>query len=268
MKYSELCKNVINTVKRASEIMLERSFTVERKSTEEDIVTSADVAVQKFLFGELGKLLPESGFLGEEKHLSDIAHEYVWVIDPIDGTTNYSRGLSECAVSVALLYNGKPVIGVVYAPFEKLLFSAVAGNGAKLNGKRISVSDKSFKSSLFCKAMSLYRKEFTTLCRDIICETYLNCNDFRRFGSCAIELCYLAAGRCDLYFEIRVFPWDYAAGCLILREAGGVLSGLNGEELKFDKPTVLVGANSVENYEKLCGIVGKYLKETPYDEEL
>ncbi len=116
--------------------------------------------------------------------------------------------------------------------------------------------------------MSLYRKEYAEICRDIIFDVYNKCNDFRRFGSCALELCYLAAGKCDLYFEIRVFPWDYAASYLILKEAGGVLKGLNGENLSYDKPTVLVGANNLENYEKLNDIIKKYLKELPYTENL
>ncbi len=268
LNYEKTLKSVSALVRQAAKIVKSRDFTVEEKSTKDDIVTSADIGVQTFLCDKLKKLLPESGFLCEEKHLSDVNHDYVWVIDPIDGTTNFSRNINECAISVALLYRRKPVIGAVYAPFLDFIFTAADGCGAKLNGKPIRTSDKAFDNSLFCTAMSLYKKEYAKVCNDIIFETYMQCNDFRRFGSCAVELCYLAAGKCDLYFEIRVFPWDYAAAYLILKEAGGVLKGLNGEELLFNKPTVLVGANNAENYKKLEEIVGKYLKSTPYYEEL
>jgi len=266
--YTALCKSVIKIVKSAASIVKARNFEIRQKSTDEDIVTSADVGVQNFLCAELKNLLPLSGFLCEEKHLIDVKHDYIWVIDPIDGTTNFSRDILECAISVCLLYKNEPVVGVVFAPFLNYLFSAVAGRGAKLNGKRIHVSDKPFKNSLFCTAMSLYRKEFAEVCNNIIFETYNLCNDFRRFGSCAIELCYLAAGKCDLYFEIRVFPWDYAAAYLILKEAGGVLKGFDGENLLFDKPTLLIGANNAENYEKLNAIVNRHLTATPYKEQL
>lgn len=266
--YIALSKDLIKIIRKAAIIVKEHNFTIQKKSTEEDIVTSADIEVQNFLCSELKKLLPSSGFLCEEKHLIDVKHDYTWVIDPIDGTTNFSRGISECVISVALLYSNLPIIGVVFAPFKHYMFSAVAGHGAKLNGKYICVSDKTFNNSLLCTAMSLYRKEYAEVCRNIIFETYNKCNDFRRFGSCALELCYLAAGKCDLYFEIRVFPWDYAAAHLILKEAGGVLKGFNGESLTFDKPTVLVGANNIENYKKLNNIVNKHLKETPYSESL
>ena len=111
-------------------------------------------------------------------------------------------------------------------------------------------------------------EEFAKNNNIIILDTYMQCNDVRRFGTCALELCYLAAGRCDLYFEIRVFPWDYAAGYLILREAGGVLRGLRGEELDFRKVTLLVGANNEENYEKLDAIVNSHIKSLPYEEKV
>ena len=94
----------------------------------------------------------------------------------------------------------------------------------------------------------------------------MHCNDVRRFGSCALELCYLASGKCDLYFEIRVFPWDYAAGYLIIQEAGGVITGLANEALKLNGPSGVVAANSAENHGKLSLIVDKYLHITPYEE--
>ena len=129
-----------------------------------------------------------------------------------------------------------------------------------MNGTPIFVSDKKFENGILCTAMSLYKKELANQCSKIIYEIYMQCNDFRRFGSCALELCYLAAGMCDLYFEIRVFPWDYAAASLILSEAGGVVSSLDGDKLSFDKPTLLLGANNYDNHIRLKKIVAKYIK--------
>lgn len=255
---------LIKIVKQASKLMLQSEFTVYQKTGIADIVTSTDIAVQKFLCDKLTKLLPDSGFLCEESDINDMQHRYVWVIDPIDGTTNFSRNIASCVISVALISEGEALVGVVYNPYTDEMFSASRGNGSKLNDRFISVSGKSFDDSLFCTAMSLYRKDLAPMCFDIIVDTYKVCNDIRRFGSCALELCYLASGKCDLYFEIRVFPWDYAAAYLILKEAGGILKGLNKEKLAFDKATPLVGANNKDNFNTLNKIVYKHLKNLPY----
>ena len=114
--------------------------------------------------------------------------------------------------------------------------------------------------------MSLYKKEHARVCSDIIYEAYMQCNDIRRFGGCAKELCYIAAGRCELYFEIRVFPWDFAAASLVLTEAGGVLRGLNDEKPSMTGPTVLIAANNQKNYRILADIVNKHLPKTPYED--
>lgn len=265
---SKLTKQVILSVKRASCIMKAKSFTVDQKDSPSNIVTSADVGVQRFLQQKLCKLLPGSGFFGEEGNSVAAQNEYTWIVDPIDGTANFARGIAECAISVALIRGDEAVLGVVYNPFQKHMFCAEKGKGAFLNGKPIHVSNAAFEEGLLCTALSLYRKDYAEKCTAVISEAYAQCNDIRRLGTCAIELCYLAAGRCDLYFEIRVFPWDYAAAFLILEEAGGVLFGFNGEKLSFDKATPLIGANSMENYIRLNAIVNKHIDKIPYEEIL
>ena len=237
-----------------------------QKSEVANIVTSNDIASQRQLIKELGSLLPNSGFYCEEEDFCDRNKEYVWIIDPIDGTTNYSRGINDCAISVALLKNQTVVLGVVYSIFSNDVYSAILGGGAFLNGKQISVSANTFENSILCTAMSLYEKKYAKVCSDIIYDTYMQCNDVRRFGSCALELCYLACGKCDLYFEIRVFPWDCAAGSLVLREAGGTICALANKELSLSGPSVVVATNTAENYTKLSLIVNKYLQTTPYEE--
>ncbi len=264
--YSLLLESVITLVKEAAEVARKTELSVIEKGAPENIVTESDLAVQRFLHEKLAELLPGSSFFCEEEGLCEISEEYVWIIDPIDGTANYSRGIPESAISVALIFGSKAVLGVVCNVFTGDIFSAVRGGGAYLNGKKIAVSKRSFREGLFCTAMCVYKKELAAMCRDVIYDAYMECNDLRRFGGCALELCYIAAGRCELFFEMRVFPWDYAAAYLILTEAGGVLYGFDGGELDFRKTTMLVGANSKENYDKLEKIVKKHIKSIPYED--
>lgn len=256
---------VIEIVKEAVLLVKNATFAVIKKENEENIVTSSDLLVQSFLIEKLTKLIPDSGLLCEENKLENINNEYVWVIDPIDGTTNYSRGIKDSAISVALVHNKEVVLGVVANIFIDEIFSATKGYKARLNNKEIKVSNRPFKDGILCTAMSLYRKDLAKLCNDVIYEAYLKCNDFRRFGSCALELCYLATGRCDLYFEIRVFPWDYLAAYLILKEAGGVLTGYDSKTLIYDETTPLIGANNLTNHNQLVEIVNKYIKQGDID---
>lgn len=254
-------KRVIEIVKTAVNIIKGVKFNIEEKNGCSNIVTSSDLKVQDYLVEKLKEIIPECGFYCEEKNLQDLSKDYIWVIDPIDGTTNYSRGIKECAISVGLLHKGLSVLGVVASIFDEEIFSATINLGARLNNQPIKVSSRTFEDGLLCTAMSLYRKEYAKICNDIIFETYLQCNDYRRFGSCAMELCYLACGRCDLYFEIRVFPWDYIGAYLILIEAGGVLKGYNKKPLEFNKVTPLVGANNEDNFDKLNKIVFKHMSK-------
>lgn len=263
-----MLREVVRIVREASLIMLERDFSVKTKGRCENIVTSSDVAVQDFLRERLSSLLPGSGFICEENDIVDSAHKYVWIIDPIDGTCNFSRGIPECSISVALKKDDAVVLGVVYNPYHKELFTAVKGRGARRNGHLIHVSRRPFRDGLLCTALCVYRKEYATICSNIIGEAYQKCNDVRRFGSAALELCYLAEGQCDLYFEYRVFPWDYAAASLVLQEAGGILTGRTGEALTYDRPTILVGANNAANHTALSDIVTRHTSENPYENEV
>lgn len=264
---STLTKKVIKITKKASRIML-RTFEITEKDTHVNIVTTADLAVEAFLKEKLTALLPGSAFLGEEGGAKESKSEYLWVVDPIDGTMNFSRGIPECCVSVALVEGDEVIIGAVYNPRAKRLYFATKGMGAYCNGKRISVSKNSFEAGIFCTALCLYKKEHAKECMNIISEAYQKCNDVRRFGSCALEICYLAEGRCDLFFEYRVFPWDYAAASLVLTEAGGVIYGENEEKLVCDKPTPIVAANNRDNFVELNEIVKKYVPEFPKEDRL
>lgn len=256
--------SIVPIVREAARLMTRSGFDVMEKGSEVNLVTSSDLAVQEFLVGRLSGLVPGAGFLCEENDLADISHEYVWIIDPIDGTANYARGIGDCCISVALSHRGELVEGVVYIPWRDELYSARKGSGAFLNGRRLKVSERPMSACLFGTAMSAYRKEFAKVCSDIIFDVYMRSNDVRRFGSAAVELCMLAAGQLDLYFEMRLQPWDYAAASLILSEAGGVSCGFDGGPLSLDKASLVLAANSRENLDDILATVRKYLPKLPY----
>ena len=246
------------------------SFSVEEKEGESwNIVTSADVAVQDYLQKELLALIPGAGFQGEENHQQDIAKEVCWIVDPIDGTTNFARGMQQSGISVGLREGSELVLGVVYNADLDDMFWATKGNGAYLNGKKLSVSNKDFAHSIICTAMSLYRKSYAKMCSDVLLETYGQCADFRRFGVASLEICYLAAGRVDTFFELRLFPWDFAAAAVILREAGGVISTMVWDkgparlssDMILDAPSPIIAANNEENLKKLGSIILDHMKD-------
>lgn len=268
MKHLSVLKDQTEAIVRQAALLTQGAFTTTEKNTVVNIVTSADIAIQEFLQARLCALLPGSDFFGEEEPTGKTFGEYMWVVDPIDGTANFSRGIGEYAISVALLRNDTPVLGIVYKPQGDILYSAVKNGGAQRNGVPIHVSDATFAEGIFCTAMSLYRKEYANDCMKVIADAYAQCNDVRRFGSCALELCYLAEGICDLYFEFRVFPWDHAAAALILQEAGGIIRGQNAQPLPFDRTTPVIAANSEENFNKLNSIVQKHIPKFPYKEIL
>lgn len=253
-------ESLIAVVKDAAGLMRTGVFDISCKEGYANIVTSSDVAVQDFLCGRLAALLPGSGFLCEEEDMWDTSHEYTWIIDPIDGTANYSRGIAQCAICVALKHNDDIELGVVYLPLAGELFSARRGNGARLNDRPISVSGRPFADSVMCTALPVYHKEYTGLCSEIITDTFMRCNDIRRFGACAPELCYIAMGRCELYFEFLLSPWDFAAASLILTEAGGVITGLDGERLTFTRQSGVIAGNNSENHKCLLDIVRSKIK--------
>lgn len=259
-----IVEKIIPIAREAGKLMVRSDFDVMEKDTAANLVTSSDLAVQHFLVDHLSGIMPDAGFLCEEDDLGDLNHEYVWIVDPIDGTANYARGIDHCAVSIALAKGGEVIAGVVYSPWRNELFHAEKGSGAFLNGSLIKASERPFKDGLFCTAMSTYRKEFAKTCSDIIFDIYMRSNDVRRFGSAAIELCMVALGKIELFFEMRLQPWDYAAASLILSEAGGVSCGFDGGPLSLSNPSLTLAANNQDNLSELFSTVHRYLPELPY----
>ena len=245
---------VINIVRNASELMTS-DITIEQKGNESNFVTSADVNVQRYLEEQLVSLIPNSTFLGEESENDVMEGEYMWVVDPIDGTANFIRGLGSSVISVGLVQKGKTLLGVIYDPYKNEMFYAERGKGAFFNGKQMHVSERDFRHSIICSAASQYDKTLGQPCFNIIQQVYYQADDFRRFGSAAIEMAYLAAGWIEMFFEIRLFPWDMAAGEVIIEEAGGVIEYLHEKELPFDRPAGIIATNNKENLEKLEEII-------------
>lgn len=218
--------------------------TVTEKTGYRDLVTKYDTLVERFLREKLLALLPEAGFLGEESANAQNWADYEWlfIVDPIDGTTNFVQGFANSCVSVGLLHNGQVEYGLVYNPYADELYRAKRGEGAYLNGRRLSCADRPLSHSLLIFGSALYYPDEQRLTLALFNAVYPLVQDVRRFGSAALDLCYIAAGRAGVFFEARLCPWDYAAGSLIASEAGAVVSALNGSPLDlYHKCSVLVG---------------------------
>ena len=256
-------ESVIEAVRSCKSIMM-RAFTVKEKGNSSNLVTSADTAVQEKLKELLGKILPQAGFLGEEAPADAKLGALYWVVDPIDGTSNFVRDMRLSAFSVALVENGEEVLGVVYNPFTDDLFWAAKGKGAYWNGKPLAVSRRDLGHAVIFTAFSVYEKKFAPQCMEVLRRLYPVCDDFRRLGAASLELCYLAAGRAELYFEMRLFPWDWAAAAVILREAGGVIGTIPGERLLHDAPCLVLAANHAENFRVLQETVASVIPVRPY----
>lgn len=219
--------------------------TVTEKTGPRDLVTKYDLMVQELLRRRLLELLPEAGFLGEEgDHREDLrGREWCFIVDPIDGTTNFIQGYHNSCVSIGLARRGRMEYGVVYNPYDGELYAAQRGKGAKLNGSPIHCQDKALDHSLLIFGSALYYRELVPQTLGLFNLAFPLVQDVRRFGSAALDLCYLAAGKAGIFFEARLCPWDYAAGSLIAAEAGCLVTQLDGSvpEL-FEKSSILAGS--------------------------
>ncbi len=235
------------------------SFKVSEKQGTANYVTEFDVKVQRFLEAELSKIIPEAAFLAEEEGEDEnkVGDGYTFIIDPIDGTANFTFGVNASVISVALAKDKKTVFGAVYNPYTDEYFYAEEGKGAYLNGEAIKVSKIPAKDALVGMGTAPYYRE--TLGKDTVslfADLFFNFGDIRRIGSAAFDLCNVARGSFGAFVEPILSPWDYAAGTLIVKEAGGIVTDFSGKEMtSFEKSSVL--AASKEVYEKILAIVYK-----------
>lgn len=252
--------------RKASEVIT-RAFRdidlikVEKKAPT-DFVTAVDRAVEKILIDEIRERFPEHRFLGEESGESgDPDSEVEWIIDPLDGTTNFIRGIPQFAISIGCKVKGRLEHGLILDPIRDDEFSASRGQGARLNGKRIRVSDaKNLEGALLATGIPFGSATIPHI------EAYLKCTEdllknntagIRRLGAASLDLAYLAAGRFDGFYEIDLKPWDIAAGILIVREAGGLVSDLAGGENFLDSGHILCANPKV--FKEMLPIVRKNL---------
>lgn len=244
---TELIKEICALVRECGKVMLSadrEKMAIDIKSGVTDLVTEYDTKIQEMLFLGLKKIVPDAKFIGEEGSADTLTSEgEFFIVDPIDGTTNFIKDYHHSAISVAFLKNGVVEAGVIYNPYLDEMFYAIKGYGAFCNDKKIKVSDRDLKDGVVLFGTSPYKRELSKKTFEIASEYFSQCLDIRRSGSAALDLCWVAAGRAELYFELELSPWDYAAGKLIVEEAGGVVTAMDGEILYYDKKSSIVARN-------------------------
>lgn len=201
-----------------------------RYKGETDLVTEVDKGCEALIVALIREQWPEHDFLAEEEEYGARRSGFTWVIDPLDGTTNYAHGLPWFCVSIALEIDGEVRVGVVYHPMMDQLFTAVKGQGAWLNGERLTVSSRSpLRKSLLATGFPYDRADDGTNNFPQFFAFQHAARAVRRFGAAALDLAYVAYGKLDGFWEARLKPWDVAAGMLLVQEAGGVVTGYGGE---------------------------------------
>lgn len=223
---------------------LRDGLNVQSKGASFDLVTDADVNTEKAVTDLIHTHFPDHNILGEEDEYPATDSPWLWIIDPIDGTTNFARGIPYFSLSIAVWHQGQPVAAVVSNPVSGELFSAGKGLGAWLNDQPIRASDRTlFTQSVlitgFYYERGLSMEKTLANVRKFLTAGVLG---IRRFGSAALDLCYVAAGRADGFFEIGLNAWDFSGGAFIAQEAGALVTGLDGLPLKAEKSYVIAGA--------------------------
>lgn len=248
-----MLQQIKTLAKEAGQILLEAvSAQVTAKEGVGNFVTDYDVRVQKLIFDRLREIHPAASFMGEEDeiHTADLAGD-CFIVDPLDGTQNFINGYRHSAVSIGMTRGGEPVLGVVYNPYMDELFWAEKGKGAYCNGVPIKASSVPLSESVLLFGCSSYNREQTDYTFRLLRQLFDRALDLRSSGSAALDLCYVASGRVNLFFEYQLSPWDYCAGSLILSEAGGQATQLSGIPLDMEKPGSVLAAGSNAYYEAL-----------------
>lgn len=218
-----------------------------------DYVTEVDTTVQKQIAGELSLLYPDIQMMGEEKDNSSIdLTRPAWILDPVDGTTNLIHRFPGSSISLGLSCGREVIAGIVYDPYRDELFLAKKGCGAFCNGTAIHVRPSAvLAQSLIAAGTSPYYHEYSARVFFDMKNVFLKAQDIRRIGSAAIELCYIACGRLDAFFELLLKPWDFAAGQIILQEAGGRVTTYEGAPVSPERACSVVATNSLIHEELL-----------------
>lgn len=236
-----------------------KTLAIAEKERKGDLVTEVDKTAEKKVLEVITSNFPQHSILAEESgELGQNSSDYLWVIDPLDGTTNYAHGYPQSAVSVGLLIKGKPSVGVVYNPLTEELWSGAKGQGAKFNDNSIQVSDiEELEKSLLVTGFAYDRRETKDNNYAEFCYLTHLTQGVRRSGSAALDLVHVACGRFDGYWERGIKPWDIAAGIIILEEAGGKVSAYDGSPLDLDSGRILATNTKIHH------ILSQTLQKTP-----
>ena len=224
------------------------TFTINNKATINDLVTEADHASERAIFEVIQQAHPEHIILSEETGAIPSNSNIKWIIDPIDGTINFANGIPICCVSIGVEENGEMLMGAVYNPFMNEMFFAEKGKGAFLNDKPIKVSDKdNLLTSCLVTGFPYQYLDAENGPLQIFEKLIRKSIPVRRLGSAALDLCWTAAGRFDGFYEHKLQAWDSAAGYLIVQEAGGIVTDLNGEKYNPYQPGIIATNGKIQD---------------------
>jgi myo-inositol-1(or 4)-monophosphatase len=235
---------------------------LERKHGEEsNLVTEIDKKAEHLIIEKIKQRYPQHSILGEESGIHTSGSEFKWVIDPLDGTTNFTHGLPIFCTSIALEHNGEIILGVIYDPNSEELFTGEKGKGAYLNSRKMRVSDtRSLMESLIVTGFPYDIKKNPYNAVEHFSNVLMESQAVRRLGSAALDLSYVACGRFDGFWEVTLNPWDMAAGVLFVQEAGGKFTNFKGFPSDIYNPNVL--ATNGRIHDQLVGVLRKGLKQT------
>lgn len=261
MDLENICTQVNDLAKEVGTFIKSQvisSSDVEVKSRN-SLVTFVDKTSEEKLVNKLSEIIPGSGFITEEGTSTKIGKEFNWIIDPLDGTTNFIHGVPCYCVSIGLQKNNKLVLGVIYEINLDELFYAWEGSKAYLNGKEIHVSKtKTLENSLIATGFPYYDYEKQTEYLDLFKDLMKNTRGLRRLGSAAVDLAYVACGRFDAFYEYSLHPWDVAAGAFIVHQAGGKVTDFKGENDYLFGKEIITSNPQIQN--ELLSKVKEYFK--------
>jgi len=244
----------------AGSLLLDQMYRERQLSYKEgraNIVTEADMAAEKEIIGLLQHEYPDHNILSEESPRIANGSQYTWVIDPMDGTNNYAYGIPHFSVALALVGDEEVLLGVTYDPVRKEVFAADRGGVARLNGQPIAVAERTSVEHAFIGCDMGYEPEAGARVLDIVRATWPRMAGLRVMGSAVLGLAYVACGRLDGYIHPSLYPWDLAGGILLVQEAGGVVTGWEGEPVGISSKRVVAGSKAIQP--QLLGLVrGEY----------
>lgn len=254
-----ICIAVEKIILEASKFFFDKELykNLYTKAGDSNYATEVDYIVQQHIVEELPRVIPNSNIITEESNKNNYQlNKPTWILDPVDGTTNLMHQFKHSAFSIALIMDQKPSLGMIYNPYLKEMFAAIAGRGAYLNKERIHVSKtSSLSDSLIGFGTTPYKREKAEETFRIVKEVFMKSQEVRRSGSGALDIAYVACGRLDGFFELELQPWDYAAGSIILGEAGGKICNWSGEGFKMVRPESIIASNTLI-HEELIEIIG------------